>query len=88
MTREERVLATISELLKEDTRPTVEGVIERMKEKYGIGGSTREVRPIISAWREKERRLVDRKLQRLLSTLEKLNVEQRVEFRQRIRKEV
>ncbi len=88
MTREKRVLATISELLKEDTRPTVEGVIERMKETYGVGGSTRDVRPIMSAWREKERRSVDRKVKQVLSTLEKLNAEQRVEFSKRIRQEV
>ena len=88
MTREKRILATINELLKEDTRPTVDGIIERMKETYGVGGSTRDVRPIVSAWKEQQRQAVERKVQQVLSTFEKLNAEQRVEFSKRIRQEV
>jgi len=88
MTREKRILATINELLKEDTRPTVDGIIERMKETYGVGGSTRDVRPIVSAWKEQQRQAVDRKVQQVLNTLKKLNAEQRIEFSKRIRQEV
>jgi len=86
--REKRVLATIKELLKEDTRPTVDGIIERMKETYGVGGSTREVRPIVSAWKDEQHKQVDVKVQQVLGTLKKLNTEQRVEFSKRLRQEV
>ena len=88
MTREKRILATIRELLQEDTRPTTDNIIERMKETYGVGGSTRDVRPIVSAWKEQQRQQVDHKVKQVLGTLKKLNAEQRVEFRKRLRQEV
>ena len=86
--REKKVHATIKELLKEDIRPTVDGIIERMKETYGVGGSTREVRPIVSRWKHEQHEIVDVKVQQVLDTLKKLNTEQRVEFSKRLRQEV
>ena len=86
--REKRIHTTIKKLLKEGIRPTTDNIIERMKETYGVGGSTREVRPIVSCWKHEQYEIVDVKVQQVLDTLKKMNAEQRVVFSRRLRQEV
>jgi DNA-binding transcriptional regulator YbjK len=82
MTRDEKIQAVIDNMIAGEIRPSVERIIEAMHDSYGHAASTRDIRPVLTSWREKQHKTVDRMVKRVA---QELNIEQRSEFQMRIK---